>query len=150
MSYKDHLTTRPVTPEKANRIWYVVDANGKTLGRLSSQVAAVLRGKNKPSYTPYLDTGDFVVVINAEKVALTGNKETDKVYWRHTEFPGGERSTTAGKMRQEKPEMMIMTAVKGMLPKNAMGHQQLTKLKVYKGAEHPHKAQQPKPLTLVD
>ena len=146
MGYKEHLATRPGTPEQANRQWYVVDAAGQTLGRLSSQIAAVLRGKNKPAFTPYLDCGDFVVVINAEKVALTGTKETDKLYWRHTEFPGGERSITAGKLRAEKPEQMVLQAVKGMLPKNVIGRAMFTKLKVYKGTQHPHQAQQPKPL----
>jgi large subunit ribosomal protein L13 len=150
MGYKQHLTTRPATPEQSNRGWFIVDAKDKTLGRLASQVATVLRGKNKPSFTPYMDTGDFVVVINAEKVALTGRKETDKLYWRHTLFPGGEKATPAGKMRQEKPEEMITSAVKGMLPRTRLGRQQLTKLKVYKGAEHPHKAQAPKTLTVVD
>jgi large subunit ribosomal protein L13 len=150
MGYKQHLTTRPATPEQIKREWYVVDANGKTLGRLASQIALVLRGKNKPTYTPYLDTGDFVVVVNAEKVVLTGKKETDKLYWRHTTFPGGIKSTAAGKMRAEKPENMLMEAVKGMLPKNTMGRHCLTKLKVYKGAEHPHKAQGPKTLAVVE
>src|SRR5687767_6776141 len=115
MGYKNHLQTRPVTPEKANRTWYVVDASGKTLGRLCSEIAKVLRGKNKPSFTPYLDTGDFVVVVNAEKIVLTGKKETDKIYWRHTLYPGGERATAAGKLREEKPERLITFAVKGML-----------------------------------
>lgn len=146
MGYKEHLATRPGTPEQANRQWYVVDAANQTLGRLSSQIASVLRGKNKPAFTPYLDMGDFVVVINAEKVALTGAKETDKLYWRHTEFPGGERSITAGKLRAEHPEQMVLQAVKGMLPKNAIGRAMFTKLKVYKGTQHPHQAQQPKPL----
>jgi large subunit ribosomal protein L13 len=146
MSIKDHLTTRPVKPEEANRQWYVVDANGKTLGRLCTRLATVLRGKHKPSFTPYMDTGDFIVVVNAEKVVLTGKKETDKVYWRHTEFPGGERATVAGKMRADKPEELVRLAVRGMLPRTRLGRQQLTKLKVYKGAEHPHKAQKPQPL----
>ncbi|MEW5855051.1 MAG: 50S ribosomal protein L13 [Myxococcota bacterium] len=143
---KDHLPTRPATPEQGARQWFVVDADGKTLGRLSSRIAAVLRGKNKPAFTPYMDTGDFVVVVNAEKVVLTGKKETDKIYWRHTLYPGGERATAAGKMRQEKPEELIKIAVKGMLPKTRLGRAQMTKLKVYKGPDHPHKAQQPKPL----
>jgi large subunit ribosomal protein L13 len=146
MSYRDHLPTRPATPEQANRQWYVVDANGKTLGRLCSKIASVLRGKNKPAFTPYMDTGDFVVVVNAEKVVLTGRKETDKVYWRHTLYPGGERATTAREMRAEKPEEMVTHAVRGMLPHTRLGRQMLGKLKVYKGPEHPHKAQQPKPL----
>lgn len=150
MGYKQHLTTRPASAEQIKRDWYVVDANGKTLGRLASQVAAVLRGKNKPTFTPYLDTGDFVVVINADKVALTGKKETEKLYWRHTTFPGGIKATAADKMRAAKPEALVTEAVKGMLPKNTMGRHCLTKLKVYKGTEHPHKAQAPKTLAIVD
>ncbi|MBI5498359.1 MAG: 50S ribosomal protein L13 [Deltaproteobacteria bacterium] len=150
MSSKQHLPTRPATPEQINAQWFVVDAAGKTLGRLASQVAMVLRGKNKAAFTPYLDTGDFVVVVNAEKVVLTGKKETEKIYWRHTEFPGGERATAADKMRAQHPERMVEIAVKGMLPKTRMGRHQFTKLKVYKGADHPHKAQQPKPLAIQD
>lgn len=150
MGYRQHLATRPATPEQAKREWFVVDAAGMTLGRMSSQIASVLRGKHKPAFTPYMDTGDFVVVVNAEKVVLTGKKETDKIYWRHTLYPGGERATAAGKMRQEKPEEMVRLAVKNMLPKNPLGRAMFTKLKVYKGAEHPHKAQQPKTLKIVD
>lgn len=148
MALHHHLATHPATPEQAARRWFVVDANGKTLGRISSQIASVLRGKNKPAFTPYLDTGDFVVVVNAEKVVLTGKKETDKIYWRHTEFPGGERATAAGRMRAEKPEELVMHAVRGMLPHTPLGRKMLTKLKVYKGAEHPHKAQNPQPLAV--
>jgi len=150
MGYRTHLATHPATPEQINRAWFVVDAAGKTLGRLSSQIASVLRGKHKPAFTPYIDTGDFVIVLNAEKVVLTGKKETDKIYWKHTLFPGGERAIAAGKVRAEKPEELVRQAVKNMLPKNPIGRAMFTKLKVYKGAEHPHKAQQPKPLTVVD
>lgn len=149
MSYKKHLATRPASPEQINREWYVVDAAGQTLGRLATRVATVLRGKNKPTFTPYLDTGDFVVVVNAEQVVMTGNKESQKVYWRHTGFPGGIKATPARRMREEKPEQLITAAVQGMLPKNHMGRHCLTKLKVYKGAAHPHTAQAPKPLPLA-
>ena len=132
------------------RKWYVVDANGKTLGRLASQVANVLRGKNKPTFTPHADAGDFVVVINAEKIKLSGKKEDQKIYWRYTGFYGGEKATTAGTMRATHPERMILAAVQGMLPKGPLGRAQLKKLKAYAGTDHPHKAQQPEPLTLAE
>jgi large subunit ribosomal protein L13 len=126
--------------------WYVVNADGAPLGRLAAKVASVLRGKNKPTFTPYLDVGDFIIVINAEKVKLTGNKMGQKMYARHSGYPGGIKLVTARTMLDKKPEDVITLAVKGMLPKNTLGRQLLKKLKVYKGSEHPHKAQMPKEL----
>ena len=131
-----------------DRQWYVVDAADQTLGRLASEVAQVLRGKNKPTYTPHLDTGDFVVVINAEKVRVSGNKGTQKLYRRHSGRPGGLKTETFSHLQGRLPERIIETAVKGMLPHNALGRQLFRKLKVYKGAEHPHAAQQPQALAL--
>lgn len=128
--------------------WYIVDAKGKTLGRVASQVASVLRGKHKPTYTPHVDTGDFVIVINAGEVRLTGRKAEKKIYYRHTLYPGGLKTTTAGDMRQKRPEKMIELAVWGMLPHNRLGRRQIRKLKVYAGPEHPHQAQQPEPLAV--
>lgn len=125
------------------RKWHVIDAEGAVLGRLAVQIADVLRGKNKPVFTPHLDAGDFVVVINAEKVVVTGKKETDKVYMSYSGWKGGERYRTVAEVRQKQPEKLIMHAVKGMIPKNRLGRHMLTKLKVYKGGEHPHSAQQP-------
>ncbi|MFM1943797.1 MAG: ribosomal protein [Verrucomicrobiota bacterium] len=137
---------------KANpedRKWHVIDAEGAILGRLAVQVADVLRGKNKPSFTPHLDLGDFVVVINAEKVKLTGNKEVAKEYMSYSGWKGGERYRTVKEVRAKHPERLVMHAVKGMLPKNRLGARLLTKLKVYKGGEHPHSAQQPTPMALA-
>ena len=128
------------------RKWHVVDANGAVLGRLAVQVANILRGKNKPVYTPHLDAGDFVVVINAEKVVLTGKKETQKKFMSYSGWKGGERYRTVEEVRAKQPEKLITHAVRGMIPKNRLGAVLLTKLKVYKGAEHPHSAQQPKSL----
>lgn len=128
--------------------WYLVDAEGQTLGRLASRLAMILRGKHKPSYAPYLDMGDYVIVINAEKVKLTGNKKTNKIYYWHTGYPGGIRSRTAGEMLQTHPERVIHKAVWGMLPKNKLRKHIIKKLKVYTGPEHPHQAQQPEPLKL--
>jgi len=128
------------------RQWHVIDADGAVLGRLAVQVANALRGKDKPVFTPHLDAGDFVVVINAEKVVLTGKKETDKRFMSYSGWKGGERYRTVAEVRATHPERLITHAVKGMLPKNRLGDQLLTKLKVYKGAEHPHAAQQPRPL----
>jgi large subunit ribosomal protein L13 len=125
------------------RKWHVIDADGAVLGRLAVQIADVLRGKNKPVFTPHLDAGDFVVVINAEKILVTGKKETEKLYMSYSGWKGGERFRSVSEIRQRHPEKLIMHAVKGMIPKNRLGRQLLTKLKVYKGAEHPHKAQQP-------
>lgn len=131
------------------RKWYVVDAEGHTLGRLSSQIARVLTGKNKPQYAPHVDTGDFVIVVNAEKVGLTGRKENDKIYHRHSGKPGTLKTETAGELRARRPRLMIERAVKGMLPKNKLGRRQLRKLKVYAGPEHPHAAQQPERLEVA-
>src|SRR5207244_6290181 len=129
--------TRTYSAKKADitRKWYVVDANGKTLGHLASQVAIVLRGKHKPIFTPHVDTGDHVIIINAENVALTGNKTEEKIYW-HSGYPGGLRSVTRGAMRQKAPERLIMRTVKGMLPHNTLGAHMLKKLRVYRGATH--------------
>jgi large subunit ribosomal protein L13 len=132
-------------PSKDNmqRSWYVLDAQDVVLGRLATKVAMMLMGKHKPTYTPFIDTGDHVVVINADKVRLTGNKEEDKNYYRHTGYPGGLKTTTAKKMRQRRPERMIELAIQGMLPKSKMGKQMYRKLNVYAGPKHPHQAQQP-------
>ncbi|MBL1200538.1 MAG: 50S ribosomal protein L13 [Nostoc sp. GBBB01] len=130
------------------REWYVVDATDKRLGRLASEIAQVLRGKNKPEFTPHLDTGDFVIVVNAEKVAVTGKKRTQKVYHRHSGRPGGMKTETFAKLQQRLPERIIEHAVKGMLPKNSLGKQLFTKLKVYAGPTHPHDAQKPKELKI--
>ncbi|RST71809.1 50S ribosomal protein L13 [Siminovitchia acidinfaciens] len=126
-----------------NRKWYVVDAEGKTLGRLATEVATLLRGKHKPTYTPNVDTGDHVIIVNAAKIELTGNKLQDKMYYRHSGFVGGIKATNAAEMRAKRPEKMIELAVKGMLPKGPLGRQMYRKLNVYAGAEHPHQAQQP-------
>ena len=131
------------------RKWHVIDADGAVLGRLAAKVADVLRGKNKPCYTPHLDAGDFVVVINAEKVALTGKKETQKTYMSYSGWKGGERYRTVAEIRARHPEQLISHAVRGMIPKNRLGARLLTKLKVYKGSAHPHSAQQPAALTIT-
>ncbi|MBM3667507.1 MAG: 50S ribosomal protein L13 [Actinobacteria bacterium] len=130
------------------RDWYLVDAEGKTLGRLATQIADVLRGKRKPTYTPHVDVGDFVVVVNAEKVAVTGNKLEAKRYWRHSGYPGGIRSRTLAEMLERQPEEVLRKAVKGMLPRNRLARKQLTKLKVYAGPDHPHQAQKPEKLEI--
>jgi large subunit ribosomal protein L13 len=130
------------------RKWYVVDAEGKTVGRLAVEVAKVLRGKNKPTFTPHVDTGDHVIIVNAEKVVFTGNKLTQKTYFRHSGYPGGTTFTTANKMLADKPEKVLELAVKGMLPKNTLGRQIYRKLNVYRGPEHPHAAQQPEVLEI--
>jgi len=132
----------------AQRKWYVVDAQGRVLGRMASEIAKVLRGKNKPIFTPNLDAGDFVIVINARGVKLTGKKLQNKIYYRHTEYPGGIRERTAERMLEEKPEYLVRQAVKGMLPKNRLSRKLVNKLKVYAGPEHPHEAQKPKPLVI--
>ncbi len=136
--------TYVATPETRNREWVIVDAEGKTLGRLATQIADMLRGKNKPEYTPHIDTGDFVVVVNAEKIRVSGKKLTEKVYYRHTGYPGGLRTRTLEEQLERRPEEVIRNSVKGMLPRTKLGRAQLRKLKVYAGAEHPHKAQNPK------
>ena len=134
------------TSETVKRDWYVIDATDKTLGRLATEVARRLRGKHKPEYTPNCDTGDYIVIVNAEKVKATGNKLKGKVYYRHTEYPGGIRSETLEQVLATHPERAIERAVKGMLPKGPLGYAQFRKLKVYAGAEHPHAAQQPQVL----
>jgi len=136
----------PTEEDIAKKNWYVVDADGATLGRLAAKVASILRGKNKPTYTPHADMGDFIVVVNAEKVKLTGRKLEQKTYEKYSGYPGGLRVQNARTMLAKKPEDVIMLAVRGMLPKNILGRKLLSKLKVYKGSEHPHKAQQPKVL----
>ena len=142
------MKTFVATPENRQRDWIVVDAAGQTLGRLATQIADRLRGKYKPEYTPHCDVGDFVIVINAEKIAVTGKKRTDKIYYRHSGYPGGIRSRTLGEMLERRPEEVLRKAVRGMLPRNRLARQQITKLKVYAGPEHPHAAQQPKPLEI--
>jgi large subunit ribosomal protein L13 len=132
----------------SQRQWYVIDARGKILGRMATEIAKVLRGKHKPNYTPNQDAGDFVVVVNAREIKLTGAKLGQKIYYRHTEYPGGIRERTAAQMLDEKPEELVILAVKGMLPKNRLSRKLVTKLKVYAGAEHPHEAQKPQPLAL--
>ena len=134
------------TEAAASRAWWVVDANGKSLGRLASEIAKILRGKHKPTFTPHVDTGDFVIVVNAEKVRLTGSKLDKKHYYRHSGTPGGFRAEPLRRMINRKPEFPIQHAVKNMLPKNVLGRQMFTKLKVYAGPEHPHAAQKPQPL----
>jgi len=140
------MKTFSAKPETVKRDWYVVDADGKTLGRMATEIARRLRGKHKPEYTPHVDTGDYIVVINAEKVKVTGNKSTDKMYYRHTGFPGGIKEISFEKLIDKKPEMVIEKAVKGMLPKNPLGRAMYRKLKVYAGPEHQHTAQQPQVL----
>jgi len=142
------MKTFMANPANIERKWFVVDAEGKTLGRLAVEVAKVLRGKNKPTYTPHVDTGDHVIVVNAEKVVLTGKKLEQKTYFRHSGYPGGTTFTTAGKMLATKPERVLEAAVKGMLPKNSLGRQMFRKLNVYAGPNHPHSAQQPEVLEL--
>ena len=134
-------------PAKVERKWYVVDADGCTLGRLASGVASVLRGKNKPQFTPHIDTGDYVIVVNADKINVTGKKLDQKIYYRHSEYVGGMKETTLREMLAKKPERVIELAVKGMLPKGPLGRQMITKLHVYAGPEHKHEAQKPEKLT---
>lgn len=142
------MKTFSAKPETVKRDWYVIDADNKVLGRLAVEIARRLRGKHKAEYTPHVDTGDYIVVINAEKVAVTGNKETGKVYQHHTGYPGGLKSITLEKQRSKAPERILEAAVRGMLPKNALGREMFRKLKVYAGAEHNHSAQQPKALEI--
>ncbi len=130
-------------PHEVERRWHLIDAEGQTLGRLATEIARLLRGKNKPQYTPHIDTGDFVVVVNAEKVVVTGNKAEQKVYYRHTGYPGGLRETSFEAMLERKPTEILRRAVRGMMPKTRLGRQQLKKLKIYAGPEHPHEAQNP-------
>ncbi|SHL98465.1 LSU ribosomal protein L13P [Vreelandella subglaciescola] len=142
------MKTFSAKPQSVQRDWYVVDATDKTLGRLATEIARRLRGKHKPEFTPHVDTGDYIVVVNAEKVQVTGNKAKAKTYYRHTGYPGGLRSMTFEKMIAHAPERVIESAVKGMLPKGPLGRAMYTKLKVYAGAEHPHSAQQPLELNI--
>jgi large subunit ribosomal protein L13 len=140
------LKTYVATPQDRERNWLLVDAEGQTLGRLATQIADALRGKRKPVYTPHVDVGDFVVVINAEKITVTGDKRQQKLYHRHSGYPGGLKTRTLNDMLERRPEEVIRLAVRGMLPKNRLARKQLTKLKVYAGAEHPHEAQKPQPM----
>lgn len=142
------MKTYMASPEKIERKWYVVDATGHTLGRLSSEVAKILRGKNKPEYTPHVDTGDNVIIINAEKINVTGKKLDQKIYYNHSDYVGGMRETTLREMMDKKPERVIELAVKGMLPKGPLGREMYTKLHVYAGEEHAHQAQKPETLTV--
>ena len=142
------MKTKSIKQSEINKKWWLVDAQGQTLGRFSSKIAQILRGKHKVDFTPHMDMGDFVIVINAEKVKLSGSKESDKVYFRHTGYPGGVKETKYSEMMQKFPERIVENAIKGMLPHNRLGRKILLNLKVYKGEEHPHLAQQPKPLKI--
>lgn len=133
-----------------DRKWYIVDATDQVLGRVATRIATVLRGKHKPVFSPHADTGDFIIVVNADKVLLTGKKEEQKMYFRHTGYPGGGKFTTVAEMRKKHPERIIANAVKGMLPRGPLGRQQFRKLKIYAGSDHPHQAQRPEPLTIQD
>src|ERR687897_989058 len=144
------MKTYVASIEDRDRQWVVVDAEGQTLGRLATRIADALRGKRKPTYTPHIDTGDFVVVVNAEKISVTGAKRTEKMYYRHSGYPGGLKSRTLNDMLERRPKEVIRLAVKGMMPRNRLGRKQLTKLKVYAGPEHPHTAQQPQPMALIE
>ena len=143
------MKTTSVRSNEINRDWFVVDAEGHTLGRLASEIAQILRGKKKPSFTPHMDMGDFVVVINADKIKVSGKKEEDKSYFRHSGYPGGITQISLKQVRQVYPERIIMNAVKGMLPRNRLGRKLLTHLKVYSGELHPHTAQQPQTITFI-
>ncbi|MBX2808003.1 MAG: 50S ribosomal protein L13 [Cellvibrionaceae bacterium] len=142
------MKTISAKPEAVKRDWYLIDAEGKTLGRMAAEIATRLRGKHKPEYTPHVDTGDYIVVVNAAKVQVTGNKAKAKTYYGHTGYPGGLKSISFEKLIQKAPERTIQSAVKGMLPKGPLGRAMFKKLKVYAGTEHPHAAQQPQELTL--
>ena len=142
------MKTVSTRPQDVERAWFVIDAESQVLGRLATEVARRLRGKHKAAYTPHVDTGDYIVVVNAEKVRVTGNKATDKTYYRHTGYPGGIKATRFENMIEKHPERVIEKAVKGMLPRNPLGRAAFRKLKVYAGPNHPHSAQQPRPLAL--
>jgi large subunit ribosomal protein L13 len=144
------MKTYSAKPKEIEQRWYLVDAEGQNLGRLATRIADTLRGKRKPEYTPHVDTGDFVVVVNAEKIAVTGNKLQQKRYYRHSGYPGGLRSRTLAEELDRRPTEVLRKAVKGMLPRNRLARRQITKLKIYAGPEHPHAAQDPKPLPLED
>ena len=143
------MKTYSAKPGEITREWYLVDAEGKTLGRLATQIADMLRGKRKPQYTPHVDTGDFVIVVNAEKIAVTGKKLDEKLYYRHSGYPGGLRSRTLREQLERRPTEVLRKAVKGMLPKNRLARQQINKLKIYAGPEHPHEAQKPTKLEVT-
>jgi large subunit ribosomal protein L13 len=142
------MKTLTAKPHEDQRDWYIVDATGKVLGRVAAEIARRLRGKHKPEFTPHVDTGDYIVVVNAEKLRVTGNKAKDKLYHRHTSYPGGLRTTNFEKLQGKQPERVLQLAVKGMLPKGPLGYAMIKKMKVYKGADHPHTAQQPKALQI--
>lgn len=142
------MRTYSAKPEEIQREWFVVDASGQTLGRLAAQIATVLRGKHKPTYTPHLDCGDYVIVVNADKVRVTGRKLDQKIYYRHSGYPGGLKQISLRHQLQQHPDRVILFAVRGMLPKNRLGRQMIKKLKIYASPDHPHQAQQPKPLQL--
>ena len=142
------MRTYSLKSKDIKKTWYVVDAEGLVLGRLASRIATVLRGKHKPSYTPHMDMGDFVIVTNAEKIQVTGNKENQKTYWHHSGFPGGQKAKNLEAIRKKHPERIVEIAVRGMLPHNRLGRQLFRHLKVYAGPDHPHQAQQPKPLDI--
>lgn len=142
------MKTQVAKKEAVTRDWYLVDVDNKVLGRVATEIANVLRGKNKPTFTPSVDTGDFVIVVNAEKIALTGKKMSDKIYYSHSGFPGGLKDISAGKLIEKKPEDLLKKAVKGMLPKNKLARHMLKKLKIYSGSTHPHAAQMPKNLNI--
>jgi large subunit ribosomal protein L13 len=144
------MKTYSAKPKEIEQIWYLVDAEGQNLGRLATRIADTLRGKRKPQYTPHIDTGDFVVVVNAEKIAVTGNKLAQKRYYRHSGYPGGLRFRTLAEQLERRPTEVLRKAVKGMLPRNRLARRQITKLKIYAGPKHPHEAQNPKPLQLED
>ena len=141
------MKTYMANPDKLEKKWYVVDASGQTLGRLASEVAKILRGKNKPEFTPFVDTGDYVIIVNAEKIAVTGKKLSQKIYYRHSEYVGGMKETTLKTMLEKHPERVLEKAVKGMLPKGPLGREMYKKLHVYTGPEHPHAAQKPEVIT---
>ena len=140
------MKTYSAKPKEIEQQWYLVDAEGQTLGRLATRIADTLRGKRKPEFTPHIDTGDFVVVVNAEKIAVTGNKRDNKIYYRHSGYPGGLRERTFAEEIERRPTEVLRKAVKGMLPRNRLARRQLTKLKIYAGPEHPHEAQNPTPM----
>jgi large subunit ribosomal protein L13 len=143
------MKTFSAKPAEVKRDWYVVDAEGKTLGRLASEIALRLRGKHKPEFTPHVDTGDYIIVVNVDKIGVTGTKEQNKIYYKHTGFIGNMKSVSLGKLRKTFPDRILTTAVQGMLPKNSLGRAMFKKLKVYAGPEHDHQAQQPKVLEIV-
>ena len=145
---RKRMKTFSAKKNEVERKWYLIDAEGKAIGRLASNVAIRLRGKHKPIYTPHIDTGDYIIVVNAAKAILTGKKLKQKIYYRHSGYPGGLKSITAEKLQQKNPERLMMTVVKGMLPKNSLGRKMIKKLKIYAGEKHPHDAQNPEPLDI--